>query len=524
MVPSPPARKAMPRNRRILTLTIAVLIGLRVWSAADSSLWLDELHSLAHAAPPTVAAVCEHTHWDLHPPLFYLTLHFLGAFHLAGWLRVVPILASLATVLPLLAITRRSRSATAAGVALWAFATIPSFVHYGAELRSYAWLSLCTLGAAIAAFSTEGGTLRRAVWFAVVVAVGMLTNYLMAFVVLAIGLTRLLILPCRAPSGEPAGAEWRRMIPLPMLVLAGAVGGLAFLPWLLHYAPWMVRTPQEFVPPPSLKLDAGGSLWKELLEAPVRSLIPAIDSLGTPWSGLALGAGFVFALVTACAAIVWCWRRGRGEIARTPPLVFASLVFGAVLGALILAFSVWGWHRIHVRYLTPAAVFWPVLFGEWFGALPAGRPRRWMIGLLAAATLALGIAEAGGASREDVRGVVAAARRLGAGAQSAPIYTALLRQPPRFEHVTPYLAYAEDLGAIEPAAVPARGEPGFDRPLVVITRWYRDFDSSAELARAKQNVKLEPSRLYVRLREGRRVVQRIPVDGMMTVWLFEPAR
>ena len=130
-------------------------------------------------------------------------------------------------------------------------------------------------------------------------------------------------------------------------------------------------------------------------------------------------------------------------------------------------------------------------------------------------------AHAGGKTHEDVRGAVALARGIGEelarrDPAHPPIYTALLSQPPRFEHCTPYLAYAPDLDVrraeADPAAAPRPGRPGFERPVVVITRRWLDLDRPAALDRLFPGA----SEAIVRLAHaaGREVLSRI--DETMT--------
>jgi hypothetical protein len=169
---------------------------------------------------------------------------------------------------------------------------------------------------------------------------------------------------------------------------------------------------------------------------------------------------------------------------------------------------------------------------ELLAAVRAAGLRRLLAGLALAGALLAGIAHAGGITHENVRGAVKVARSLGAECTArgeVPLYTAFLSQPPRFEHCTPYLAYARDLECVElkpqvhagppPPILPAKGEPGFERPVVVILRRWLDVDTPAALAMGRG----QPVPEIPRLMEGRRVSRKVRVDEAMSVWLLEPA-
>src|SRR5262249_22296112 len=151
-------------------------------------------------------------------------------------LRLVPILSSLAVLAPLIAFARRSRlGAWAPAVACALFMFLPFQILYATELRPYAWLMLASAVACWAAFSIGGSRAVRFAAFAAAVAFGILTHYLMAFVVLLIGFVRLLF------AMPPLGRRFQgqaKPLALPWLVLAGAIGACAFLPWLLGPMRW----------------------------------------------------------------------------------------------------------------------------------------------------------------------------------------------------------------------------------------------------------------------------------------------
>lgn len=133
-------------------LLTAALVGLyvaaRLWRLTASCLWFDELFSV-HAARHTWGGLWHFVAADLiHPPLFYALLKVWTA---AGgeslyWLRLFPVAASVAAVVPLLLLARELKLGTAAtNVALLVAAANGYLVKYAQEVRMYGPLLLLTL-------------------------------------------------------------------------------------------------------------------------------------------------------------------------------------------------------------------------------------------------------------------------------------------------------------------------------------------------------------------------------------------
>jgi hypothetical protein len=531
-----------PRGRALVLLAVAAGLGLRLWEAFESSLWLDELHSLAHASPKDLAGVFEHVHWDFHVPLFFAALHSVWRSMSPEALRIIPVVSNMLVLVPLLFLARRSRlGASAPALAAGLFATLPFQIQYAVELRPYAWLMLASAVACWAAFTDAGSKRTRFLVFAAAVAFGMWSHHLMAFTVLLAGATRVLfllpplrdarfrsggpqLLPQRAPRvGDPLlGLGW--------LILAGAIGAATLLPWVLKYMFWVFDDPKDLVPREQQVVT--GLNVRDLVEAPLKTLVPTIHALGTPWQHLALAGTVLLALGIAAGSFAWFARAVKRDLPAADRAVAMTVTF-AVLSLLVLVMSIWGWARVSIRYVCIAAWIWPLVICELVAAARTPAIRAGIAALALGGATVAGIAHAGGTSHEDVRAAVAMARTVGQELLARdpgrpPIYTALLHQPPRFEHCTPYLAYARDLPCVElkrqvyagpqPPLLPAPGDPGFDRPVVVVTRRWLDLDTPAVMERARR----EGGQDVLRLREGRRVTRKIPIDETMSVWVFEP--
>jgi hypothetical protein len=475
-----------------LAAVVAVAIALRAWEAWESSLWLDELHTLAHASQPDAGAVLENVRRErVHQPLFFLAIHALGGWEQGAALRWVPVLSSLLVLGPLLAFARAAgmgRRATL--LSAWLFACVPYLVHYSTELRPYAWLMALSAGAAWAAFAESGSRAARIVLFLACVLLGMWTHRFMAVAVVAIGGARLLV-------------RSRAMVPLAALVAAGAVAVAPTVPWMLEFAKRATTDRFEY------QAAHGGyrlrpQLAKEVLALPMRVFVPYLGALGGVWANLARAGAAVFFVGAGLAAAAAWSRKLRGSAEAPPPQVKALFWYVAIDFVLVTGAAIYTWDRAPLQYY--AAIVWvlPLALAALVERMPTSTRTPAAI-VLAASALVLGVAQAGGRCTEDMRRGVATAREAGAKLRE-PIYTALLSQPSMFEHTLPYHAYGRDLRALEPAEVPPVGAPGSERPVVALLRGVdRTLDEG-----------------WNGLLAGRRVAFEAVVDEYLRVVVLEP--
>ena len=479
------------RAGRWVALAVAVAVVLRVWEALESSLWLDELHTLSHASLPTLGAVVEHVRAEVvHQPLFFGVVHVFGGWEEGALLRFLPVLSSLLLFLPVVAFARAAGlSARGVALAAWLLACLPYQVHYATELRPYAWLAVFSAGAMWAAFSEHGSRFGRLALFALCVAAGVLTHRIMEVVVLSIGVARLLV-------------RSRDMLPLGWLIGAGALAVLPEVPWLLAYAQKATSDRLDY------QADVGGfvlrpALVKEALVLPSRLFAPFLGALGGSWAMLAKVGASVFFLV-GIGGLVGAWRR-RASAGPLPAPLRALACATLVCFALVFVLSFYRWDRLPLQYFAPVAWALPVGVAVLAERWPE-RSRAQFVGLIASSALALGVAQAGGRNMEDMRGAVAIARELGA-SRGEVLYTGLMVQPSLFSHTLAYDAYARDLPRIEPDAAPRLGAPGFERPLVVLRRG---------------RIPLDDER-WVQLLEGRSIVAERKVDDYLAIFVLAPA-
>lgn len=474
---------------------IALLaLALRVVEAVESSLWLDELHTLSHASQPTLGAVIESVQSEFHTPLFFAFVHLFGGFEAGAWLRVVPILSSVALLWPLCTLARQCGLSARATLAMaWLYACLPYQILYGSELRPYAWVLCFSVLAFALALSEQRSVLVRLAWFALAILLGLLTHRLMALTLFSIGAARLFI---RKP----------RAVPLWGLILSGAIALAGFLPWLLGFAVQATEARFEY------QESVGGyhlrpTLVKELLALPARVVAPFMGELGGNWKALEVVSCIAFA-IAALAIAVLGWRNSK---LRPPePALRGLAIFAAVQFVITTIFAVWTWDRVPLQYYTPMAWTIPVLLAAAWDRIEAAPARRGLGVALAVSSLLMGIGLVGGRSREDMRAGIAAVRAMAEEARAVtgrePIFTALLAQPPQFAHTLPYRAYAADLAALEPAAVPGPSDQGFDRPVIVLRR-----------AIGMGHEKWAP------ITSGRAQIRSVSIDRYLTVYWFSPA-
>jgi len=479
-------------------IALAVGLGLRVWEATESSLWLDELHTLFHASRPDHAAVIDSVRPDNHTPLFFLVVHQFGDWSTGAWLRWIPIATSLAAFPLLVAILREAGAGTSRILlSLWLYACLPYQVHYGAELRPYCFLSFFSILAFCVAFSTRGAPVLRFALFSLTCLLGLFSHMGMAITIFAIGCARLAV---RRPGG----------LRLPALVLSGTLAVAGFLPWLLGFAQKAAADRGAF------HEETGGyalreALRNELLALPVRLVEPFVGFLGEQWARVALAGTLLAAAALLVAFLAALVARVRAAADTRPRGVDAGLVaFALAAFAVITALSWYRWDRVPLHYFSGMAWTLPLFFARIVDAAPARgvRPLRVAVG---AGALLMGVAMAGGTSRADVRGGVARLEQWGRELETAnparpPIYTAVLAQPGEvFDHALPFRAYAPELGAVEPEGVPGPGEPGFERPVLVYRRvlnlWHE---------------KWKP------ITTGRRIAREEKLDWYTWVYVFVP--
>ncbi len=250
-----------PTRPRLFIALLWGAMALRFYALGAQSFWNDEGNA-ARLAERSLPLIVKGAAMDIHPPGYYLLLHFwqsaAGSTEFA--LRAFSALCSLLTVAVVAALGRRLGGRRAAALAALLMGLHPLAVYYAQEARMYALLGLLaalTLWMGERLLEKEGhGT---AIAMAATLILGLYTHYAYLFVIAAVNGAYLALLPQRA---------YRARFRLWMGVQAGAA--IAFLPWLPHLA--RLAT---WKPPDLTGSGAFAHLWRALLVGITHPFPPA---------------------------------------------------------------------------------------------------------------------------------------------------------------------------------------------------------------------------------------------------------
>ncbi len=138
----------MSKRTGILIGLILLYTAVRLWGLADACIWFDEIFSI-HAAEHNWAGMYRFVAQDLvHPPLFYALLKVWIGLGGEGvfWLRLLPVVFSIAAIVPFLYLCRELKLApSVVWLALLLFAVNGSLIKYTQTLRMYSLLMLLSL-------------------------------------------------------------------------------------------------------------------------------------------------------------------------------------------------------------------------------------------------------------------------------------------------------------------------------------------------------------------------------------------
>ncbi len=270
-------------------------LGLRLYRLGVQSIWYDEGVSL-YLAGQTVPDLIRHTAADIHPPLYYLLLHFWT--RLAGDSEFSAAFLSVIWGLLLVAFVYRVGMRLAgrrAGLAAAALVALSPFnLWYSQEIRMYTLGALLGLAAtwygsrcvAEARNGAPGSGLGACALYALAAATGLYTLYYFAFLLIALNLWvvwRIL----RRPTGRGAWVRW----------LAAQIAVVVL------YAPWLPIAVRQALNPPA---------------PPWRSVVPLLSVVVQSWSALSFGQSVDPAAVWwALLLVLVPFRRGdMGDPAR----------------------------------------------------------------------------------------------------------------------------------------------------------------------------------------------------------------
>lgn len=217
-------------------LALLLALALRLYGIETQSLWADEGTSVA-LATRSFARIAQDAAHDIHPPLYYWTLHLWA--QLAGL--TVPAVRGLSALYGVLLVAltyilgRRWFGAPAAAVAAFAAALSPFAIHYSQETRMYILVTLfgalswLAFGAWLACPRWQRLALY---WLAALAA--LYTHYFAVALVAAHNLVWLIAILrgiARRPAPQPPAATTWRMAAGWLAAQAGLVAAYAPLVW-----------------------------------------------------------------------------------------------------------------------------------------------------------------------------------------------------------------------------------------------------------------------------------------------------
>lgn len=200
----------------------AIYIAVRLWRLTDSCLWFDEIFSV-HAAEHPWGSIFWFVAQDLiHPPLFYVLLKLwigIGGESLL-WLRLFPVLFSIAALIPFINLCRELKVKTSTTIlALSFFAVSGSLIKYAQEVRMYSLLLCLSLFSIwlFARFFYRG----KNIWILTLVNVLLVyTHYFGWFVVM----------------GEIAVIAILQRIKIRHVLIMFSIALIAYVPWMFALA------------------------------------------------------------------------------------------------------------------------------------------------------------------------------------------------------------------------------------------------------------------------------------------------
>ena len=229
-------KQAFSLNRpwAFLVLVVLVAAGLRFFHIGSQSFWNDEGNS-ARLAERSIDLIIDGARGDIHPPGYYLALHYWRAVfgESEAALRSLSALAGVSLVIVTFLAARRLFADVVVGQVAAALVAInPFLVYFGQEARMYSLLALWAMALtwALLVWWQQGSqSVRARPWplalYALFAVAGLYTHYAFAFVMLAQGLTvGLWVLDSRT-SPKPLHR-------LSSLVVAYLAVVVLYLPWL----------------------------------------------------------------------------------------------------------------------------------------------------------------------------------------------------------------------------------------------------------------------------------------------------
>ncbi len=352
-------------------LPFALVIGavVRLLGVFGRPIWYDEAFALMFSAKGPAAMLVGTLSpsgagaADIHP-LGYYTLLWIWMRTLGDSIvsaRLLSIFASLATIAIAYELTLILFDRRAARVAALVLAMAPFQVHYGQEIRMYAFLGLwLTLAAYCLQRAVDTSAFHWWLGFSVSAALAQYTHNLAAAYLVALALWQLFT------------RDWRS---LARLTLAGLGALLLYFPWLIHVQAQISRVGQGY--------------WVQAPAAYRLLTLPLLFLANLPVRPEFLGAALFASLGVSALAL---WAGIRAPMSRTKHFRSALWMLYMSFTPPLLMFLVSLWMPVYLErsFIASGVTFCIWLAGSF--ASPSLRPpTRWVLASLTALAFGIGL-------------------------------------------------------------------------------------------------------------------------------------
>lgn len=220
-----------------LFVVVAVALFVRFHAITTPGVWYDEAYSLL-LAERSLVDIWLTTARDVHPPLYYVLLHYWMSVFGHGVLsaRSLSALADVGTLLLSIKLMSLVATRRATWIAALLLALLPISVRYSQEIRMYTLLGFWLMAATVALVCWVNGPQRKrfAILYVLLMTAAFYTHYFAALCVLVHWLF-----------------WWRaRGVSVRAWVLANSWIVLLYLPWVPHFLEHLLRRSGfEWIPP-----------------------------------------------------------------------------------------------------------------------------------------------------------------------------------------------------------------------------------------------------------------------------------
>lgn len=319
-------------DRSALVAVTVLALAVRFHGITLPAIWYDEAFSvlLARHEPWQIWSI---TARDVHPPLYYLVLHYWMILFGDGALAVrsLSVIADVGTVLLSIKLMSLVATRRATWMAALLLALLPISVRYSQEARMYTLLGFWLMGATVAlvCWVKDPEKKRFAIIYVLLMTAAFYTHYFAALCVL--------VHWCYWWSGR----AWRDCAALPIQpwLLANGAIIVMFLPWLPHFIEHL----------------SGGTVWiTPVTGQAVLSLVWQFTVMGAWGTQSLLLRAVPFGLVIVCTVtLIWKENRRHRVSGLLVGYFFIPVVFLSVATLIIPVFV--------PRYLTFSAVGLPLI-------------------------------------------------------------------------------------------------------------------------------------------------------------------